>query len=301
MLVIDNLLWLWCLTPKSFIRSHFSFFHFQIFCESFLGMDHCFTCAFHLLLQPVQKKPHICVEAADVTSGGNIDLVHLHWDVFLHWRHYRYMLRVRHHANQPWWNTNKSSVQEGRIHLGWIWHIRTLLHLDLLFSCDCARNGAHVTHTAEWQKHSSWMSLYSTQCDCCHLDMDVRMHFSVFPWYHRQDSRDVVRDIRVVRDLCCLVPDAYFPRSPSTGKTTCLVWEPNATMHYNKLHISALFMFCEIKWGGRQLVFLKWQSEIWEVTSEPYCCLQMFVASYRTGIVNLTINLAFTVVCCCFL
>ncbi len=205
-------------------------------------MDHCFTSAFHLLLQPLQHKPHICVEAADVTTGGNIHLVHLHWDVFLHWRYYRFMLWVRHHASYPWWHYHKGGVQEGRIHLGWNWHIRTLLHLGLLFSCDCGGNGAHVTHTAEWQKHLSWLSLYSTQCDCGHLDMDVRMHFCVFPWYYWQDYRDVVWDIWVVRDLCCLVPNAFFSRSPSTAETTCLVWHLNATSALQQ----ASHIFCEI-------------------------------------------------------
>ncbi len=200
-----------------------SFFYFQIFCESFLGMDHCFTSAFHLLLQPLQQKPHVCVEAADVTTGGNIHLVHLYWSFFLLRRYYRFVLWVRHRASYPWWHYHKGSVPEGWIDLGWIWHIRTLLHLDLLFSCDCGGNGAHVTHTAEWQKYSSWLSLYSTQCDCGHLDMDVRMHFCVFPWYYWQGYRDDVWDISVVHDLRCLVPNAFFSRSPSTAETTCLV------------------------------------------------------------------------------
>lgn len=155
--------WHWQLTMTLMFGSKsFQLFYFQIFCENFLGMDHCFASAFHHLLQLLQQKPHVCVEAAYITTGSNPHLVHLHWDFFLHWRHYRFMLWVRQHASHPWWHYHKDCMQEGWIHLGWIWHIRTLLHLGLLISCDCGGNGAHVTHNWCLQKTSSWFSVYST-------------------------------------------------------------------------------------------------------------------------------------------
>lgn len=143
--VIDNVIWHWCLA-QSHLIFFASLFYFQIFRESFLGLDYCFASAIHPLLQLLQQKPQICVEAAYITTGSNSHLVRLHWDFFLHWRRYRFMLWVRQHANHPWWHYHKGGMQGGWIHLGWIWHIWTLLHLDLLFSCDCGGNGAHGTH-----------------------------------------------------------------------------------------------------------------------------------------------------------